>query len=84
VKRYALPMITLLLLTACKTAPKPVQVLEVCPKVPMLELNLPAGAMDHDFIGTTQQLLQGKLPSRPSYRLHYAPVSPTPLRLNAN
>ena len=67
--RLALLLTMTGLLLGCATGPKPVQVLEVCPKVPPLELNLPSGAMDHDFIGTMQGLLQGRLPLPPSYKL---------------
>ena len=41
-KSTALFLAITLTLTACATAPKPVQVLQVCPKVPMLELDAPA------------------------------------------
>lgn len=81
-KSIAFAVSTLLLLTACATAPT-VQIMEVCPRVPALELNLPDGALEHDFIGTMQQLLQGNLPSQPNYRLPSLPVSPIGPRLNA-
>ena len=83
-KSIAFAVSTLLLLTACATAPRPVQVLEVCPRIPVLELNLPDGALEHDFIETMRQFLQGNLPLHPSYSLPSEPVSPTGLRLNAN
>jgi len=75
---------TLLLLMGCATGPKPVQVIQSCPRVPTLELDLPDGALEHDFIGTMQQLLQGSLPLRPSYSLPSRPALPTEPRLNAN
>lgn len=67
--------VMLLLLTACATAPTaPVQVLQACPKLPALD-PLPDGVLEHDFIGTMQQLLQGNLPWPPSYKLTSEPVS---------
>lgn len=81
-KSTAFAASTALLLTACATAPT-VQIMEVCPRIPALELSLPDGALEHDFIGTMQQLLQGKLPSQPNYSLPSLPVSPIGLRLNA-
>ena len=83
-KSAALSALMLLLLTACATAPKPAPVLETCPRIPALELNLPDGALEHDFIETMRQFLQGNLPLQPSYSLPSEPVSPTGLRLNAN
>lgn len=82
-KSIAFAASTVLLLTACATGPT-VQILEVCPRIPALELNLPDGVLEHDFIGTMQQLLQGNLPLQPSYSLDYAPALQTAPRLNAN
>lgn len=53
------------LLTACASAPKPVQVLEVCPIPPMLELDAPG----RDWLGQMQNFLQGTLPMQPAYNL---------------
>lgn len=61
---------TVLLLTvtgflqACATAPKPVQVLEVCPKVPPLELDVP----ERDFQGEMANFLRGLLPTQPGLK----------------
>ena len=82
-KLLGLSASTLLLLMGCATGPT-VRVVEVCPRVPTLELDLPDGALEHDFIGTMQQLLQGSLPLRPSYSLPSGPALPTGPRLNAN
>lgn len=66
-KQTALLLPIALLLTACATAPRPVQVLQVCPIPPALE-PLPDGALEHDYIGTMQRFLQGKLPEQPNYK----------------
>ena len=59
-KRTICAAALLTLLSACATAPVPVAA--PCPKVPPLGLKLTAGALETDFIGNTQKLLQGKLP----------------------
>ena len=82
-KSIAFAVSTVLLLTACATGPT-VRVVEVCPRVPTLELDLPDGALEHDFIGTMQQLLQGSLPLRPSYSLPSGPALQTGPRLSAD
>ena len=84
VKSLVLSSATLLLLTACATAPTAPPTVVQCPVPPPLELNLPDGALEHDFIETMRQFLQGNLPLQPSYSLPSEPVSPTGLRLNAN
>jgi hypothetical protein len=40
-KRLALTLVTLIWLTGCATAQKPVPVIQACPKVPELELDAP-------------------------------------------
>lgn len=84
-KSVALSVITLLLLTACASAPtvQP-KVLQVCPKVPALELNLPPDALDHSFTDRMANFLQGKLPEPINYDLLFAPASRTVPKLNAN
>lgn len=84
-KSVALSVITLLLLTACASAPT-VQptVLQVCPKLPALELNLQPDALDRSFTDRMANFLQGKLPEQINYDLHSVPASQTVPRLNAN
>lgn len=84
-KSVALSVITLLLLTACASVPtvQP-KVLQVCPKVPALELNLPPDALDRSFTDRMASFLQGKLPEPISYELHSVPASQTVPKLNAN
>ena len=81
----ALSVITLLLLTACASAPtvQP-KVLQVCPKVPALELNLPPDALDRSFTDRMANFLQGKLPEPINYDLHSVPASRIVPKLNAN
>lgn len=67
-KLLVLAVVTLLLLTGCATARKPPQIIQSCPTLPALP-PLEAGALEHDFIETMQQLLQGKLPWQPDYSL---------------
>ena len=69
-KSIAFAVSTLLLLTACASAPRPVQVMEVCPKVPVLELDAPA----RDWLGQMQLFLSGTLPMQPDYSLHSTPA----------
>lgn len=84
-KSAALPLSTLLLLTACASAP-PVQpkVLEICPRLPALELSLPPDALDFSFTARMASFLQGKLPEAINYDLHFAPASQIAPKLNAN
>ena len=77
-------VIMLPLLTACATAPRPVQVMEVCPRIPALELNIPSDALDSSFLDRMRHFLSGKLPEPISYELHSEPASQTGPRLNAN
>ena len=84
-KSTALLLSTLLLLTACATVPTaPPTVLEVCPKVPTLELDLPPDALEQSFTNRIANFLRGKLPEPISYGLHSTPASPTQPKLNAN
>lgn len=69
-KRIVWPVSTLLWLTACATAQKPVPVLEVCPKPPMLELDVPA----RDWQGQMRDFFLGTLPTPPDYSLHSTPA----------
>jgi hypothetical protein len=71
-------------LQACATAPKPVQVLEVCPKVPPLELQIESDALEHTFLDRIATFLSGRLPEPISYELRLEPASPTTPRLKAN
>ena len=60
-------------LTACATAPN-VQVVQTCPEVPMLELDLPEDALERSFTERMQQWLSGSLEMPTSYDLHSEPV----------
>ena len=81
----ALSVITLLLLTACASAPtvQP-KVLQVCPKMPALDLALPPDALDHSFTDRMANFLQGKLPEPINYDLHSEPASRIIPQSNAN
>lgn len=68
----ALLLLSATLLTACGTAPKNVQVLEVCPKPPILELDVP----ERDWQGQMQSFLRGTLPMQPDYTLRLPPAQP--------
>ena len=83
-KSIAFAVSTLLLLTACATAPRPVQVLEVCPRIPALELQIDQEALDSSFLDRMQLFLSGRLPEPISYALPLLPASQTGLRLNGN
>jgi hypothetical protein len=48
-----------------------VQVLEVCPKVPPLVLDVP----ERDFLGEMQSFLQGTLPTQPAPEKHSTSAS---------
>ena len=71
--------LTLLLLTGCATAPRPVQVMEVCPRVPHLELDAP----ERDWQWEMRLFLQGLLPMQPDYSLRSMPASSPTMRLDA-
>ena len=60
-KWTALCVSTSALLMGCATGPKPVPVMEVCPRVPPLELDVP----ERDFQGLMQSFLSGMLPKLP-------------------
>ena len=83
-KRTGFLLCTTLLLASCQTAPIAPKVLEVCPRIPTLELSLPMDALEHNFLDRMQNFLSGRLPSPPDYSLHSKPVSQTGLKLNAN
>jgi starvation-inducible outer membrane lipoprotein len=57
-KSLVLCVSTLLLLTACATAPKPVPLTVECPKVPLLELAVQA----QDYQNLMQSFLAGTVP----------------------
>lgn len=56
---------SLLILSGCETAPKRVPVLEVCPRVPELELDVP----ERDWREQMQSFLRGSLPTQADYAL---------------
>lgn len=59
---------TALLLSGCAAAPN-VQVVEVCPIPPPLELGLPPGVLEQDFSARMESFLSGRLPEPTSYEL---------------
>ena len=59
-----------LILSGCATAQRPVQVTQVCPRVPALELDVPAVAW-RDWM---QSFLQGTPTPLPDYNLHSTPA----------
>jgi starvation-inducible outer membrane lipoprotein len=63
-KRLASLLSIASLLTACATAPQPVQILEVCPKVPPLVLDAP----ERDYLGQMQIFLSGLLVTQPGLK----------------
>ena len=71
----------LLLLTGCATG-RNVQILEVCPRVPVLELELEADALEHSFTDRMLNFLSGNLPEPTGLGLRLPLVSPTQERLN--
>jgi hypothetical protein len=73
VKLLVLLPISLLSLAACTTAPT-VRVMEVCPKVPVLELSLPEDALEQSFTDKIASFLQGKLSEPISYELPSKPA----------
>ncbi|MEY4075062.1 MAG: hypothetical protein RJA29_2419 [Pseudomonadota bacterium] len=70
-KSIALSVSTVLLLTACATGPRPVQILEVCPVPPILELDAP----ERDWQAQMHDFLRGTLPTPPDYSLPSGPAS---------
>lgn len=64
-KRAALLMSTLLILSGCKTAPT-VQVMQVCPALPPLEMDAPG----RDYTGEMRSFLSGSLPTPPAPKVH--------------
>lgn len=60
-KTLLVPMLTLsACLTACATVPRPVQVLEVCPRLPALESVAP----ERDWQKEMENFLRGTLPTQ--------------------
>jgi hypothetical protein len=73
-KSIASTVLTLLLLSACATAPSaPLPVLEVCPKLPPLE-QLPLDALARDYSAQIASFLSGLLPTPIDYALDSKPV----------
>jgi hypothetical protein len=68
-KSIAFAVSTVLLLTACASVPRPVQILEVCPRVPTLELQIESDALEHNFLDRIATFLSGRLPEPISYEL---------------
>lgn len=79
-KRIVWLLSTLLILSGCATAPRSAQVLEVCPKVPPLELDAP----ERDWLGQMRNFLSGSLPMRPDYNLPSINAAGSILRLKAD
>lgn len=75
-KSLALSSATLLLLTACATAPTAPPIVVQCPVPPPLELNLPPDVLEHNFTGRMVNFLQGRLPSQTGLGLRLPPASP--------
>ena len=74
-------VLTLLLLTGCATG-RSVQILEVCPRVPVLELELEEGALERSFTERMLLWLSGSLETQTGLGLRLPLVSPTQERLN--
>lgn len=83
-KSIALSATTLLLLTACASVPSAPTVLQVCPKIPPLELNLPPDALEHSFTDKMESFLQGKLQEQTSSDLRSEPALQTVPQLSTN
>ena len=66
----------LLFLTGCATG-RNVQILEVCPRVPVLELEVGPDALERDWQGQMQLFLQGTLPMQPGLGKRLPHVLPT-------
>ena len=66
----------LLFLTGCATG-RNVQILEVCPRVPVLELEVGPDALERDWQGQMQLFLQGTLPMQPGLGQRLPHVLPT-------
>ena len=73
----------LLFLTGCATG-RNVQILEVCPRVPVLELEIEPDALEQSFQDRIASFFSGRLPEQISYALPLSHVSQTGLRLNGN
>ena len=77
-KFNALLMCMLLTLSGCGSAPKPVQMLEACPKVPPLELDVPERAWQDQM----RAFLAGTLPMQPDYSLRSTSAGASTQNLN--
>lgn len=75
-KSLVLSSATLLLLTACATAPTAPPTVVQCPVPPPLELNLPPDALGLSFTDRMANFLQGKLPEQTGLGLRLPPASP--------
>ena len=69
----------LLFLTGCATAPRPAQVLEVCPIPPILELDAPA----LDYQGLIASFLSGSVERPLGLKLLSTPALQPMMRLDA-
>ena len=69
-KNVALLISTSVLLLGCAAGPRPVQVTQVCHKVPPLVLDVP----ERDWQGQMENFLAGTLPMQPDYSLLSAPA----------
>ena len=79
-KPTALLVSTLLTLSGCATAPKPVPVMAVCPKVPPLVLDAPV----RDYPAEMRSFLSGLLPTQPGLKPPSTSAAASMPRLNAN
>ena len=80
-KLPALTLAMLLLLTGCATG-RNVQILEVCPRVPVLELELEPDALEQSFTDRMLRFLSGSLEMPTGLGLRLPPASPIQERLN--
>ena len=69
-----------LLLTACATGQKPVQVIQVCPRVPPLELDAP----ERDYLDQMRVFLSGSLPTQPGLKPPSSSAERSTPKLSAN
>lgn len=67
-------LVTLLLLTGCATG-RNVQILEVCPRVPVLELEVEPGALEQSFTDRMLNFLSGSLEMPTGLELRLPPAS---------
>ena len=78
-KRAACLASLLLILSGCATAPRPVQVVQACPRVPPLVLDAP----ERDYPALIRSFLSGSVPTLPDYSLPSTSAAPSTPRLNA-